>query len=63
MNWLSATSTVVACCGLFNVASNGQVYSKCAVQRTVNNVLAFCDLSNDQRADTAKNTNMNWNSP
>ena len=40
-----ATSTVVACCELFSVASYGQVYSKCAVQRTVN-VLAFCDFIN-----------------
>ena len=43
MNWFSATSTVLACCELFSVASNGQVYSKCAVQRTVN-ALAFCDF-------------------
>ena len=40
-----ATSTVVACCELFSVASYGQVYSRCAVQRTVN-VLAFCDFIN-----------------
>ena len=39
----SATSTVVACCESFSVASNGQVYSKCAVQRTFY-VLAFCDF-------------------